>query len=108
MRKALVQRVVVDAPAPSKKSRRTEDDSGFIRKHIKRLFRKMKRRIGDDCRDLPSTFDAQAWHRQQQSRAAPGSNHDHQSIRQRYHSPTRDGPAKPMAWTKPNHPAAPR
>jgi hypothetical protein len=96
-RKTLVQRA--DAPAPAKKARRTEDGDGdFVRKHTKRLFRKMKRRIGNDCRDLPPTFEATAWYRQQQSRIG-GSNHEH-------HSPTRDGAAKPTAWTNPNH--APR
>jgi hypothetical protein len=78
--KALTVRA--DHPAP-KKSRRKGDGTGedvrraFIRKHMRRLFRKIRRRMGDDCRDRPPSFDGQQWHRQQQGRAAPGSKQDH-------------------------------
>jgi hypothetical protein len=75
-------------PAAPKKRKRGEDEkerSGFIRKHMLRLFRKTWRRMREDCRDLPPTFDSLWWHRHQQSTAELGRVHD-QGIRQAPHA----------------------
>jgi hypothetical protein len=72
----------ITAPAAPRKSRRKrsgEDDkerTAFIRKHMRRLFRKMARQTSEDWRDAPPTFDGDAWHRHQQSVA--GVRCDHQ------------------------------
>jgi hypothetical protein len=69
------------APAPPKKRKRSGDDearAADLRKQIKRLFRKVRRHVGDDCRDAPPTVDSDWWHWHRQSMADPGGDHRHQ------------------------------
>jgi hypothetical protein len=80
------------APAPAKKRKRGEEERGaFIRKHLRRLWRKMAWKTVEDWRDAPPTFDSDEWHRHQQRTA--GCVHDDEC---RLHagadrlSPTRD------------------
>jgi hypothetical protein len=80
--KAVTRRA--DAPAPPKKSGRRrggDDDKGraaMVRKHIRRLYRKVARRTGDDDRDDRPTFDSDWWHWHEQSLADIASNHAHE------------------------------
>jgi hypothetical protein len=72
----------VDAPAPPKKSRRKRsgDDearAAELRKHLKRIFRKVRRHVSDDDRDDRPTFDAAAFHQHQQRVADIGGDHRH-------------------------------
>jgi hypothetical protein len=57
------------APAPVKKRKRGEEERGFIRKHLRRLWRKMAWKTVEDWRDVSPTFDSDAWHRHQQRTA---------------------------------------
>jgi hypothetical protein len=78
--KALTQHA--PKPAPPKKRRRSGDDdkvrAAMVRKHIRRLYRKVARRTGDDDRDDRPTFDSNRWHWHQQSLADIASNHAHE------------------------------
>ena len=46
-----------------------------LRKQIKRLFRKVRRHVGDDDRDDRPAFDSEWWHQHQQRVADIGSGH---------------------------------
>jgi hypothetical protein len=62
----------IGAPAPPKKRKRSSEEearAADLRKQIKRLFRKVRRHVGDDDRDPPSTVDNDWWHRHRQSMA---------------------------------------
>jgi len=89
VRKMLTRRA--DAPAPTKSRRqRSGEQDQFIRKHLRRLFRKMARQTGDDGRDPPPSFDSQWWYWHQQHAASPGRDRHHgQDLRPPdYPSPT--------------------
>jgi hypothetical protein len=80
--KAVTRRA--DAPGPPKKSGRRrggDDDKGsaaMVHKHMRRLYRKVARRTGDDGRDDRPTFDSDRWHWHQQSVTYIASNHAHE------------------------------
>jgi hypothetical protein len=68
--KALTLRI--GAPAPPKKRKRSGEEearAADLRKQIKRLFRKVRRHVGDDDRDPPPTVDNDWWHWHRQSMA---------------------------------------
>jgi hypothetical protein len=63
------------APGPAaKKRKRREEESGFMRKQLRRRWRKMAWKIVEDWRDAPPTFDGDEWHWHQQRTA--GRDHD--------------------------------
>lgn len=78
--KALTQRA--PKPAPPKKRRRSgeddKDSAAIVRKHIRRLFRKIARKAGEDWREPPPTVDGDWWHWHQQSVADIGNEHEQQ------------------------------
>jgi hypothetical protein len=79
--KALTQRAPKPAPKKSKRSRSGEDDKGraaMVRKHMRRLYRKVARHTGEDWREAPPTVDSDWWHWHQQSLADIASDHTHE------------------------------
>src|SRR4051794_1621522 len=73
--KVLTQRAPKSA---SPKKRRRSGDNGIVRKHIRRLFRKIARKAGEDWREPPPTIDSDWWHWHQQSVADIGNDHEQQ------------------------------
>jgi hypothetical protein len=63
-------------PAPSKKARRAEDGDGFIRRNLRRLWRKMAWKTFEDWREAPPSVDSDWWHRHRQSMAGPAIHTD--------------------------------
>ena len=59
-------------PSPPKKRRRSGADE-MVRKRIRRLFRKIARKAGEDWRDAPASVDSDWWHWHRQSVADIGS-----------------------------------
>jgi hypothetical protein len=93
--KAAVKALTVRAPKPAPKKRRRngDDDKGraaMVRKHMRRLYRKVARKAGEGRDDRP-TFDSDWWHRHQQSVADISSNEQERGFRTtgpNYPSPT--------------------
>jgi hypothetical protein len=77
------------APAPARKRKRGDEEQGFIRKHLRRLWRKMARQAGEDWRDPPPSVDSQWWHWHRQSTADRDHRHDEsRNCQPDYPSPT--------------------
>jgi hypothetical protein len=69
---------------PKKKSRSGEDERrlAFVRKHTRRLWRKVANRFADDERDDRPTYDPQWWHRHKQSLAVNDNHQQEHGARQ--------------------------
>jgi hypothetical protein len=68
---AITSRITAPAPAPKKKRSGKDgtehERTSFIRKHMRRLFRKTGRHMGDDWRSVETAFDSERWRRHRQS-----------------------------------------